>query len=164
MFITTCKLFGHAGCGKWDVWEMAQADLQYCPCGAVFNISWRWSSSLGPRRSQTALLAAFLGHIKNELGQTPDVLTGCWDALIFTLLEKLMSLLLHTSVLKQKVRWEFVQNRAFQFYLAFKFCYVWVIVKKISSVLQEHTWTWKNAADRWLAGSESGCSHADADD
>lgn len=51
-----------------------------------------------------SLLAAFLGHIKNESGQTPAVLTGCWDALIFTFLEKMMSLLLHTSVLKQKKR------------------------------------------------------------
>lgn len=111
---------------------MAWADLQmYCPCGVVFNVSWRWSSSLGPGCSQMASLAAFLGHIKNELGQTPDVLTGCWDALIFTLLEKMMSLLLHTSVLKQKASWNFVQNRAFQFYLAFKFCCVWVIIKKI---------------------------------
>lgn len=31
-----------------------------------------------------------------------------------------MSLLLHTSVSKQKVKWECVQNRSFQFYLAFK--------------------------------------------
>lgn len=98
-----------------------------CPCGVVF--SWRWSSSPGSGCSQTASLAACSGHTKNEMGQSPDVLTECWDAPMFTLLEKVMSLLLHTSVLKQKERWELVQNRAFQFYLAFQFCYFWVIVR-----------------------------------
>lgn len=127
-----CELFGHVGCGKENLWETTQADLQkYRLCGAAFNVSWRWSSSPGPGCSQMASLAAFLGHVKNELGQTPDVLTGCWDALIFTLWEKTMSLLLHASVLKQKARWDFIQNRAFQLYPAFKLCYVRVILKKI---------------------------------
>lgn len=85
----------------------------------------------GPWVLTDGLTGSLLRSHKNELCQTPDVLTGCWDALIFTLWEKTMSLLLHTSVLKQKARWDFVQNRAFQFYLAFKLCYVWVIVKKI---------------------------------
>lgn len=116
-----------------------------------------------PCPAPCSLLAAFLGHIKNESGQTPAVLSGCWDALIFTFLEKMMSLLLYISVLKQKKKEssEFVQNRAFQFYLAPEFCYIWVMVKKIKVCLAGTHWMWKSSG-QVTGRKRSGCSHTDA--